>query len=67
MNTMQYVNDVLVAIESVRSRLKAAMRKNQHALAYSLSLDLLALFNCLEIETRKVVVEETLEIFNKAA
>lgn len=53
MLTNQYVKDCLVAIDSVKSRIKDAMASGDNTTVTELMGDLTALKVCLEIEIRK--------------
>lgn len=57
MKNRTYVEDVLVAINSVKSRLNQAHNLGQDMKAFSLMADLAALDACLVIETKKLLQE----------
>lgn len=53
----QIVKDTLIAIKSVRRRMEVAVSLGQDALAYQLMGDILALFQCLEIDSADLASE----------
>jgi hypothetical protein len=57
MVAMRYVNDVLIAIKSVRRRAVIAYSTGDDDTLLSLMKDLIALQLCLEIEIEKVKAE----------
>lgn len=64
-DTKQHVQDTLVAINSVRRRLKLATERGQTAEAYKLMGDLIQLCLCLEGDTQKLIDEMDLGAYSE--